>query len=118
MCLSCNFKHKVDNVMSLFNNIQNELDEIERLSKIERKDSLTKLLSTYEHILHDSNAYNYIIKSSLNQLDSWNNEEMLHSRYEYYKKFLGVLNVVEPGYTRIRGEIIDKMYLNFTIIFL
>ncbi|KAF5304563.1 hypothetical protein FQA39_LY09614 [Lamprigera yunnana] len=101
-CGKCeNFITNVD-VKNLFETIQNEIDAA-------NGSTLEELLQKYIGILHPHNSY--IISIKLMLIPVYRHTDSFKS-IQFCKDVLHVLNVIQPGCTRIRGTTLYELYLS------
>lgn len=93
--------------------MQTELDSVESLGftgqAIEARESLFR---KYRSVLHPKNAYMTMLKVALGSLygkaEGYTLEDLpdllLERKVELCRDVLAVADVIEPGYTRIRGK--------------
>lgn len=96
-----------------FEMIQAEIDSIDELEQdANALEAREQLLRKYRSILHPRNTYNTILKVSLGQMYGkvpgytlQDLPDILYERKaEMCKQVLDNLDIIEPGYTRIRGQ--------------
>ncbi|CAG9864919.1 unnamed protein product [Phyllotreta striolata] len=82
-------------------------------------------LSKYRNVLHPKHYINFGIKVSLSQLYGKTkgfliqelNEDQLERKIEICREVLEVLDVIEPGFTRIRGVTLYELHAPLMILF-
>ncbi|KAK5644162.1 hypothetical protein RI129_008007 [Pyrocoelia pectoralis] len=101
VCSLCTNCKTYTEVKTLFTAIQTE---------IEQNLNGEELLTKYETTLHPNNAYFVIIKSSLLQL--YRLQKQYDKAAQFAKDVLQVVNVIQPGCTRIRGMTLYELFLS------
>lgn len=79
-----------------------------------------KVFRKYRSVLHPKHAFMTILRHSLSQMygrmDGYMLEDLpdilLERKVEFCQQLLDVINVVEPGHSRLRGKY-SKIVLNF-----
>lgn len=113
-CTHCEFSTSGVAIQKVFSVIQGEIDEVESMeqdsSALEARETLQK---KYKSVLHPKNAYHMILRLSLCQMygkvEGYTMDVLpdilLERKIEMCNQLLYVLNVIEPGYSRIRGNL-------------
>ncbi|KAL3274161.1 hypothetical protein HHI36_015575 [Cryptolaemus montrouzieri] len=110
-CTHCEFSTNAVSVRKVFATIQAELDAVEMISDAEGIEVRETIFRKYRSVLHPKNAYMTILRVALSQLygkaDGYAMEDLpdliLERKVELCYQLLDVLNVIEPGHSRIRG---------------
>lgn len=112
-CTHCEFTTSSVAVKKAFETIQSEIDATDEMEQdATALEAREQLFRKYRSILHPRNAYNTILRISLGQMYGkvpgytlQDLPDILYERKaEICKQVLDNLDVIEPGYTRIRGE--------------
>lgn len=110
-CTHCNFSTNAVAVKKVFSTIQAEIETVEMMSDSEGIEARETIFRKYRSVLHPKNAYMTILRVALSQLygkaEGYTMEDLpdliLERKVELCEQLLEVLDVVEPGYSRIRG---------------
>ncbi|XP_022921191.2 SET domain-containing protein SmydA-8-like [Onthophagus taurus] len=118
-CTHCQHSLKGTTVQKVFKTIQEEIDQAEAMeqdaSAIETKESLYR---KYRSILHPRHAYFTILRISLAQMygkvEGYTMDILPNILYErkieLCQNIMENINVLEPGYTRLRGTILYELH--------
>ncbi|KAF5294904.1 hypothetical protein FQR65_LT10702 [Abscondita terminalis] len=101
-CPACGYSIAADEVKQLFGKIQKEIDTGGGSQKLE------ELMNKYTNILHPHNSYLLLLKLSLIPVYKYTN---VYKCIQFCKEALHILNVIEPGCTRIRGTTLYELSL-------
>lgn len=143
-CTHCDFKTHGAAVRKIFATIQEDIDRVEYLVEAEGKRKLkwkfnTKLFKyisllgvqeretlykKYKSVLHPKNSYMNILRSALVQLygkaDGYSLDDLpdiiLERKVELCNQLLEVLDVIEPGRSRIRGRCMQVLKGYFALL--
>ncbi|KAJ8931831.1 hypothetical protein NQ314_015228, partial [Rhamnusium bicolor] len=117
-CTHCEFKTNATAVRKVFAAIQADIDAVEYVSGPEGIETRESLYRKYRSVLHPKNAYMSILRSALIQL--YGKTEgyelgdlpniLLERKVEFCTQLLEVLDVIEPGYSRIRGITLYELH--------
>lgn len=97
----------------MFAAIQADIDGVEELGMTPQAiEAREQLLKKYKSVLHPKHAYMCILKSALGSLygkvEGYSMEDLpdllLERKIELNTQLLEVLDVIEPGHSRIRGN--------------
>ncbi|XP_075212902.1 SET domain-containing protein SmydA-8-like isoform X2 [Lycorma delicatula] len=111
-CNSCEFHLTADQVKRIYKLIESEIEQLESLPMVDYTiEQGEKILRQYRSVLHPKHAFNTSIRHSLVQLYGRANgytfedlpDILLERKIELCEQILSVINVIEPGYSRIRG---------------
>ncbi|KAK4887586.1 hypothetical protein RN001_003857 [Aquatica leii] len=106
-CLNCGDSRTSVEVQKLFETIQNEIDAANIAD-------LEGIMEKYVSVLHPHNSYLVMMKLSLIPIFRRTN---IQKAIQFCKDALYILNVVEPGCTRIRGTTLYELSLaTFSLI--
>lgn len=112
-CTHCEFSARGETIRRVLQTIQAELDMIEITGQdsqgIEERE---KVFRKYRSVLHPRHAFMTILRHSLSQMygrmDGYMLEDLpdilLERKVELCKQLLEVIDVVEPGHSRLRGK--------------
>lgn len=112
-CTHCEFTTRGEAVRKVFAAIQADLDEADNLGMTSQAiEAREQIFRKYRSVLHPKNAYMMIMRSVLGTLYGKVEEYMLDDlpdlllerKVEMCQMLLEVLDVIEPGYSRIRGR--------------
>ncbi|XP_018577319.1 protein msta-like [Anoplophora glabripennis] len=117
-CTHCEFKTNAVAVRKVFAAIQAEIDAVDYTTGpggIEKREAIYR---KYRSVLHPKNSYMSILRSALTQLygksDEYTLEDLpdiiLERKVELCNQLLEVLNVIEPGRSRIRGITLYELH--------
>lgn len=117
-CSNCDYSTTAQDVRKIYEAIQNELDAIEWLADAKAIEQREFILKKYGTVLHQKNAYMTILRTALTQLygriESYGLNDLpnllLERKIELCNSLLEVLNVVEPGLSRIRGVTLYELH--------
>lgn len=117
-CTHCDFKTNSAAVRKIFSIIQADLDNVEYLFGSEGIQERETLYKKYKSVLHPKNAYMTILRSGLIQLygkaEGYTLEDLpdiiLERKVELCYQLLEVLDVIEPGNSRIRGVTLYELH--------
>lgn len=117
-CTHCDYKTNAVAVRKVFAAIQADLDEIEYVGGAEGIEARETIFRKYRSVLHPKHAYMTILRSALSQLygkvDGYSLEDLpdllLERKTEMCQQLLEVLDVIEPGHSRIRGVTLYEMH--------
>ncbi|CAG9858601.1 unnamed protein product [Phyllotreta striolata] len=117
-CTHCEYKTNAVAVRKVFAAIQEDLDQVEYVFGAEGIESRETLYKKYKSVLHPKNSYMTILRSALVQLygkaDGYTLDDLpdliLERKVELCNQLLEVLDVIEPGYSRIRGVIFFELH--------
>lgn len=104
----------------LTNRISSELDEIDS----NNISAMESLLEKYRNVLHPNHYLNLEVKLNLSQLYGKINGYLIHEmsdeelrrKMEICKEILKIFDVIEPGYTRIRGVTLYELHAPVLIL--
>lgn len=97
----------------MFAAIQADIDSLEEYDMTPQAiEAREQLIKKYKSVLHPKNAYLTILRSTLGTLygkvEQYMMDELpdllLERKIEFCREVLKVLDIIEPGYTRIRGK--------------
>ncbi|XP_017774648.1 PREDICTED: protein msta-like [Nicrophorus vespilloides] len=119
-CTHCEFSTSAAAVMRVYEAIQADLDNVDEgvedaSQAIEARETLYK---KYRSVLHPRNTFHTILRLSLAQMygkvEGYQLEELpdllLERKVELCKELLQNLDVIEPGFTRLRGTILYELH--------
>ncbi|KAL1497897.1 hypothetical protein ABEB36_008780 [Hypothenemus hampei] len=117
-CTHCDYKTHGAAMRKVFAAIQNEIDQVEYIGGPEGIQQREAIFRKYRSVLHPKNAYMTIIRSALTQLygktEGYTLEDLpdviLERKIELCNQLLEVLDVIEPGLTRIRGLTLYELH--------
>lgn len=123
-CTHCEFKTNGVAVRKVFAAIQADVDAAEALVGPEGIEAREQVFRRYRSVLHPKNAYMMILRSALGQLygkaDGYTVEDLpdllLERKIELCTDLLNVLDVIEPGYSRIRGITLYELHAPLMIL--
>ncbi|CAH0392289.1 unnamed protein product [Bemisia tabaci] len=119
-CTHCQFKLRGEQVRRIYRVIQTEIDGMPgEEGTPERIEAIEKLLKQYRSVLHPKHAYLTILRHSLSELygraEGYTFEDLpdilLERKVELCQQILSVLDVIEPGYSRMRGMILYELHV-------
>lgn len=113
-CSKCDYKILGKLVLNLLNNLYDELEKVDG-NDIE---GYEKFLAKYRNVLHQNHYIFLSVKHNLTSLYGKSdgyliNEmtiEMLKHKEKYCREFLEIVNILEPGYSRLRGVVIYELH--------
>ncbi|XP_050298383.1 SET domain-containing protein SmydA-8-like [Anthonomus grandis grandis] len=117
-CTHCDYKTHGRAVRKVFAAIQNEIDQVEYVGGSEGIQQRETIFRKYKSVLHPKNAYMTILRSALTQLygkaEGYTLEDLpdiiLERKIELCQQLLEVLDVIEPGMSRIRGITLYELH--------
>ncbi|KAJ8953591.1 hypothetical protein NQ318_003014 [Aromia moschata] len=117
-CTHCEFKTHAVAVRKVFAAIQADIDSVEYIGGPKGIEGRETIYKRYKSVLHPKNAYMSILRSSLVQLygraDGYELDDLpdilLERKVELCMQLLEVLNVIEPGRSRIRGLTLYELH--------
>ncbi|XP_066259823.1 SET domain-containing protein SmydA-8-like [Euwallacea similis] len=117
-CTHCDFKTHGRAVRKVFAAIQNEVDQVEWVGGPEGIQQRETIFKKYRSVLHPKNAYMTILRSALTQMygkaEGYTLEDLpdvvLERKIELCQHLLEVLDVIEPGRSRIRGMTLYELH--------
>ncbi|CAH1278442.1 unnamed protein product [Diabrotica balteata] len=117
-CTHCEFKTSAVAVRKVFATIQADLDNVEYIFGPEGLQQRETLYKKYKSVLHPKNSYMTILRSGLVQLygkaEGYSLSDLpdliLERKIELCQQLLDVLDVIEPGNSRIRGIILYELH--------
>nr|CAI5861452.1 unnamed protein product [Callosobruchus analis] len=117
-CTHCDYKTSAVAIRKIYAAIQADLDEVEYVVGPEGIQQRETLFKKYKSVLHPKNSYMNILRSALVQLygkaDGYALEDLpdiiLERKVELCMQLLEVLDVIEPGKSRIRGMILYELH--------
>ncbi|RZC35634.1 histone-lysine N-methyltransferase ASHR1 [Asbolus verrucosus] len=123
-CTHCEFKTKAGAVRRVFEAIQTEIDAVEMVSGAQGIEQRESIYRKYRSVLHPKNAYMTILRTALTQLygraEGYSVEDLpdllLERKVELCYQLLEVLDVVEPGASRIRGITLYELHAPLMIL--
>ncbi|XP_966391.2 SET domain-containing protein SmydA-8 [Tribolium castaneum] len=123
-CTHCEFKTSAIAVRKVYEAVQTEIDAVEMLSGPEGIEQREAIFRKYRSVFHPKNAYMTILRTSLSQLygraEGYTVEDLpdllLERKVELCNQLLEVLDVVEPGHSRIRGVTLYELHAPLLIL--
>ncbi|CAG9767303.1 unnamed protein product [Ceutorhynchus assimilis] len=117
-CHLCDYKTNGRAVRKVFAAIQNEIDQVEYVGGPEGIQQRETIFKKYRSVLHPKNAYMTILRSALTQLygkaEGYTLEDLpdiiLERKIELCHQLMEVLDVIEPGLSRIRGITLYELH--------
>ncbi|CAH1180294.1 unnamed protein product [Phaedon cochleariae] len=117
-CTHCDFKTRATAVRKVFAAIQSDIDGVEYIAGPEGIEARETLYKKYKSVLHPKHSYMTILRSGLVQLygkaEGYTLDDLpdiiLERKVELCHQLLEVLDVIEPGRSRIRGIILYEVH--------
>ncbi|KAF7265712.1 SET domain-containing protein SmydA-8-like [Rhynchophorus ferrugineus] len=117
-CTHCEYKTHGGAIKKVFAAIQNEIDQVEYIGGHEGIQQREHIFRKYKSVLHPKHAYMTILRSALIQLygkaEGYTLGELpdvvLERKIELCYQLLEVLDVIEPGMSRIRGITLYELH--------
>lgn len=117
-CTHCPFKTNAIAVRKVFATIQAEIESVEMSSDAEGIEAREAIFKKYRSVLHPKNAYMTMLRAALSQLygkaEGYTLEDLpdliLERKVELCNQLLEVVNVIEPGHSRIRGITLYELH--------
>lgn len=120
-CTHCEFSTSGPAIRKVLSVIQAELDAVEAISGADGADAIharETLMKKYKSVLHPRHAFWTILRHSLTQMYGRVDEYLLDDlpdivlehKIDMCKLLLQVLDVIEPGYSRIRGMTLYELH--------
>ncbi|CAL1674293.1 unnamed protein product [Lasius platythorax] len=120
-CTHCNFSTNGQAVRKILRIIQAEVDAAEAISGADGADAIYEretVMKKYRSVLHPHHAFLTILRHSLSQMYGRVDEYLLDDlpdivlehKVDICRLLLQVLDVVEPGYTRVRGMTLYELH--------
>ncbi|XP_076240125.1 uncharacterized protein LOC143182785 [Calliopsis andreniformis] len=120
-CTHCEFTTSGQAVRKVLRIIQADVDAVEAISGADGADAILEretVMKKYHSVLHPRHAFNTMIRHSLTQMYGRVDEYLLDDlpdvvlehKIDMCKLLLQVLDVVEPGYSRIRGMTLYELH--------
>ncbi|CAH1104725.1 unnamed protein product [Psylliodes chrysocephalus] len=117
-CTHCEYKTNAVAIRKVFAAIQTDLDGVEYTFGPEGIEARETLYKKYKSVLHPKNSYMTILRSGLVQLygkaEGYALSDLpdliLERKVELCNQLLEVLDVIEPGNSRIRGLILFELH--------
>ncbi|KAJ8979859.1 hypothetical protein NQ317_016043 [Molorchus minor] len=117
-CTHCEFRTNAVAVRKAFAAIQADIDAVEYVNGPKGIEERETIYKRYKSVLHPKNAYMSILRSSLIQLygksDGYEIDDLpdilLERKVELCMQLLEVLDVIEPGRSRIRGIVLYELH--------
>ena len=123
-CTHCDFKTNAVAVKKVYDTVQAEIDAVEMLGGPEGIEQREAIFRKYRSVFHPKNAYMTIVRSALTQLygraDGYTIEDLpdllLERKVELCNQLMEVLDVIEPGFSRIRGITLYELHAPLMIL--
>ncbi|XP_060522635.1 SET domain-containing protein SmydA-8 [Cylas formicarius] len=123
-CTHCDYKTHGGAIRRVFAAIQNDLDQLEYVCGAEGIQSRENVYKKYKSVLHPKNAYLTMLRSALSQLygkaEGYTLEDLpdvvLERKLEMCVQLLEVLDVIEPGLSRIRGITLYELHAPMMVL--
>ncbi|XP_023029358.2 SET domain-containing protein SmydA-8 [Leptinotarsa decemlineata] len=117
-CTHCEFKTNAVAVRKVFAAIQTEIDNVDCTIGPEGIEARETIYRKYRSVLHPKNSYMTILRSVLVQLygktEGYTLEDLpdllLERKVELCQQLLEVLDIIEPGCSRIRGMTLYELH--------
>lgn len=120
-CTHCEFSTSGSAVWKVFHIIQQEVDAVESISGADGSDAIEQreaVMRKYRSVLHPRHAFHTMIRHSLAQMYGRVDEYLLDDlpdvvlehKIDICRLLLQVLDVIEPGYSRIRGMTLYELH--------
>ncbi|KAL0107048.1 hypothetical protein PUN28_015540 [Cardiocondyla obscurior] len=120
-CTHCEFSTNGHAVKKVFQIIQAEVDAAEAISGVDGADAIHEretIMKKYQSVLHPRHAFLSMLRHSLTQMYGRVDEYLLDDlpdvvlehKVDMCHLLLQVLNVVEPGYSRVRGMTLYELH--------
>ncbi|RZF47251.1 hypothetical protein LSTR_LSTR004960 [Laodelphax striatellus] len=119
-CTHCSFVVSADQVTRIFSTIQSDIDGLETMPNADSTIEMAeKLLRKYRSVLHPRHSFNTTLRHCLVQLygrvPGYTFDDLpdilLEHKIELCERILEVANVIEPGYSRLRGLILYELHV-------
>ncbi|XP_066992473.2 uncharacterized protein [Anabrus simplex] len=125
-CTACEFVTRGDAVRRVFSVIQREIDTVDAMTGFDGQgiEAREQLMRKYKSVLHPRNAYFTGLRYSLAQMygraEGYQLDDLpdilLERKVELCRDLLAVLDVVKPGYTRIKGMTLYELHAPLMIL--
>lgn len=123
-CTHCEFTTNAVAVRKVFATIQTEIENVEMMSDSDGIEARETIFRKYRSVLHPKNAYMTILRVALSQLygkaEGYSMDDLpdliLERKIELCMELLDVLNIVEPGCSRLRGITFYELHAPLLII--
>lgn len=126
-CTHCNFTTNGQAVLKILRIIQAEVDAAEAISGADGADAIYQretVVKKYRSVLHPRHAFPTMLRHSLTQMYGRIDEYLLDDlpdvvlehKVDMCRLLLQVLDVVEPGYTRVRGMTLYELHAPLLIL--
>lgn len=117
-CTHCEFKTNAVAVRKVYDAVQAEIDAVEMLAGPEGIEQRESIFRKYKSVFHPKSAYMTMLRSSLSQLygraEGYTVEDLpdllMERKIELCNQLMEVLDVIEPGYSRIRGVTLYELH--------
>ncbi|XP_076662822.1 SET domain-containing protein SmydA-8 isoform X1 [Andrena cerasifolii] len=120
-CTHCEFSTSGQAVRRVLQIIQAEVDAVETISGADGADAIQEretVLKKYHSVLHPRHAFQTMLRHSLTQMYGRVDEYLLDDlpdvvlehKIDMCRLLLQVLDVIEPGYSRIRGMTLYELH--------
>lgn len=120
-CTHCDFSTNGKAVKKILRIIQNDVDAAEAISGADGADAIYErenVMKKYHSVLHPHHAFLTMLRHSLTQMYGRVDEYLLDDlpdvvlehKVDLCRLLLQVLDVIEPGYTRIRGMTLYELH--------
>ncbi|XP_011868644.1 PREDICTED: protein msta, isoform B-like isoform X2 [Vollenhovia emeryi] len=120
-CTHCEFSTNGQAVRKILRIIQAEVDTVEAISGADGADAIHQreiVMKKYRSVLHPRHAFLSMLRHSLTQMYGRVNEYLLDDlpiivlehKVDMCRLLLQVLDVVEPGYSRVRGMTLYELH--------
>ncbi|XP_039275634.1 SET domain-containing protein SmydA-8-like isoform X4 [Nilaparvata lugens] len=119
-CTHCPFTLSADQVTRIFMTIQADIDGLETMPNADSTiETGEKLLRKYRSVLHPRHAFNTTIRHCLVQLygrvAGYTFDDLpdilLEHKVDLCERIMEVADVIEPGYSRLRGLILYELHV-------
>ncbi|KAH1015916.1 hypothetical protein HUJ04_007226 [Dendroctonus ponderosae] len=117
-CTHCDYKTNGRAVRKVFAAIQNEIDQVEYIGGPQGIQQRETIFRKYRSVLHPNNSYMTTLRSALIQLygktEGYTLEDLpdviLERKIELCLQLMEVLDIIEPGLSRIRGITLYELH--------
>ncbi|XP_043249623.1 SET domain-containing protein SmydA-8-like [Colletes gigas] len=120
-CTHCEFSTSGSAVRKVFQIIHSEVEAVETISGADGADAIHEretVMKKYHSVLHPRHAFNTMLRHSLTQMYGRVDEYLLDDlpdvvlehKIDMCKLLLQVLDVIEPGYSRVRGMTLYELH--------
>ncbi|KAK9505377.1 hypothetical protein O3M35_009451 [Rhynocoris fuscipes] len=125
-CTHCDYGITGAGVQKVYTVIQNELEELELMPfGPERIECGERLLKQYKSVLHPNHAFKLALWHDLSQLygraEGYSLDMlpdlMLERKAEMCTNLLKAYDVIEPGYTRLRGLALYELHVSLLLLY-